>query len=269
VGNEVGNEAWNEVGNEVGNEVRNEVRNEVGNRKIFKKYYSFSWYGNFSDYGWVSFHDFFDRLKLFNDSTARLGFRKLRDTVLAAGIYDMIQLKRFCIVISRPTEVHKGQRRLHNVKGHAVKFRDGYGVYRLHGVRLDKKLFDKFTSGKMTALEIITHPNQDQKRAMAMVYGNEKMVTELKAKEVAREIDNQGHTMRILAIAQKEDVPLVFYEAFCPSKVEKVYLRIPTAFALQSDTKMMTPSQAKVWTYPIMWEEYEETGVLPQFEMET
>ena len=268
---EVGDEVWAEVraevraevGAEVWAEVGAEVWAEVGAQKL-KKYYKFAWYGSLADYGWVSFYDFFDQIGLLDGRPeARDKFRTFRDKVLRANVYDMIQLNRFCIVVALPKYVKRDQaKRVHSLKGHAIEFKDGYGINRIHGVKFDKTLFSRFTKGEVTALEIITHKNQDQKRAMAMAYGNEKLVNELKAQVVSEEVDKLGNTMRILVVKDSEE-DLVFYEAIDPSKDEKVYLRIPPEFAIK------TAREAKVWTFPVMWEEYEKTGKLPEFAIET
>ena len=267
VWDEVMDEVWDEVRAEVWDEVRAEVMDEVGDEvraQKLKKYYRFAWYGSLDDYGWVSFYDFFDQIGLLDGRPeARDKFRTFRDKVLRANIYDMIQLNRFCIVISLPKYVRRDQaRRVHSLEGHAIEFNDGYGINRIHGVKFDKELFTRFTKGEVTAIEIITHKNQDQKRAMAMAYGNEKLVNELKAQVVSEEVDKLGNTMRILVVKDSEE-DLVFYEAIDPSKDEKVYLRIPPMFANK------TAKEAKVWTFPVMWEEYEKTGKLPEFTVET
>lgn len=260
---EVRNEVWAEVWAEVDAEVRAEVEDEVRAQKL-KKYYRFAYYGSLEDHGWVSFYDFFDQIGLLDGRPeARDKFRTFRDKVLRANVYDMIRLNRFCIVIGLPKWVKRDEaKRVHSLEGHAIEFNDGYGINRIHGVKFDKELFTSFTKGEVTALEIITHKNQDQKRAMAMAYGNEKLVNELKAQVASEEVDKLGNTMRILVVKDSEE-DLVFYEAIDPSKDEKVYLRIPPEFATK------TAAEAKVWTFPVMWEEYEKTSKLPEFTIET
>ena len=263
VWNEVSNEVGDEVWNEVGDEVWNEVWNEVKKQKILK-YFNFAWYaGGATDYGWVSFYDFFDRLGILDGQPrAQEKFRIFRDKLLKANVYDMIQLNRFCIVISLPKFVKRDvSGRVHSTNGHAIEFQDGYGINRIHGVKFDKPLFDKFTSGKMTALELITHGNQDQKRAMVLEYGNQKLVEELKAKVESEELDTKGNPMRILSIKDAEE-DLVFYEGVDPAKNEKIHLRLPPSM------KNRRPIEAKIWTFKELWNEYEKTGILPTFVQE-
>jgi hypothetical protein len=263
VGDEVGAEVWAEVWDEVWAEVGAEVGAEVKRTKI-AKYYPFAYYaGGATDYGWISFYDFFDRLGVLDGRPqAQEKFRTFRDKLLKANVYDMIQLNRFCIVISLPKFVKRdASGRVHSTNGHAIEFQDGYGINRIHGVKFDKPLFDKFTSGKMTALELITHGNQDRKRAMVLEYGNQKLVEELKAKVESEEVDTKGNVMRILSIKDAEE-DLVFYEGVDPAKNEKIHLRLPPSM------KSRRPIEAKIWTFKELWTEYEKTGILPTFAQE-
>ena len=169
----------------------------------------------------------------------------------------------FVIVCERPKSINLDDKgRLHSPKKKSIEYKDGWGLYHLHGIQFTEQEFATFTSGKRDALSIMTEPNQDKKRVMIMTYGNDKLIQELGAVELSVEKDNLGYDMRLLKIANKEE-PLIFYEAIDPSKNEKVYLRVPPVF----ETKR--PLEAKLWGYAPLWEEYEKTGVLPEFAFET
>ena len=71
--------------------------------------------------------------------------------------------------------------------------------------------------------------------------------------------------MRILKLMHEvEDGQRVFiYEAIDPSKDEKIYLRLPPEFENKK------PIEAKIWTWKVLWDEYEKTKKIPEFVCET
>lgn len=168
-----------------------------------------------------------------------------------------IQLDWLCIVSGYPEYIKRDDKnRMHNPDGYAIEWKDWYGQYYIHWVWFTPEEWDKYR--KATALDIITRPNQDQKRAMMMVYGNDKLITELWAKVVNKMKDGMWYDMTLYCIEDKsqegEDRYMVFYEAIDPSKDEKIVLRVPPEF------RNRTAQEAKYWTFPQLWEEYEKTG---------
>lgn len=264
VGDGVEAGVWAGVRAGVGDGVRAGVRAGVEKRKI--KWYCFSPYVNFSDLGWVAFYDYFDRAGILEQVCEKSkveDYRKYRELMLC-GVYDTIQMKNVCIVVEMPKKSHNDNHgRRHNMKGHSLEWSDGWGIYEIHGVRFDKDEYLKFTSGGMDALDIMNEKNQDKKRVMAMEYGNEALIKELKAIELSREKDNQGNDMILWKINIVGDDPIIIYQGTCPSKGEVIYLRVPP---MMENKK---PIEAKIWTFKELWLDYEKTGVLPQFIQET
>lgn len=96
-----------------------------------------------------------------------------------------------------------------------------------------------------------------------MVYGNDRLIKELQAKPKNEEIDGQGNIMRIYSIKLSDDENMVIYEGICPSKNEKIYLRVPPEFENKK------PIEAKCWTFAPAWDFYKETGEIPEMIIET
>jgi hypothetical protein len=211
-----------------------------------------------SDYNWLSFYEVFDK---FIKGEPRKNFKKMVK-YMESGIFMCVQLDGLCVVCGHPKIKRDDKGRLHSIKEQAVIFPDGYSQYYINGIGFTKEEFEKFSQGKMSALEIMNWKNQDQKRVMAMNYGNDKLIKELNAKELSREKDACGNDMVLWKIEQEEE-PMIFYEGIDNSKNEKIYLRLPPEF------EKRRPIEAKLWTFKELWEEYQETGVLPEFVMET
>ena len=174
VWNQVGNQVWNQVGNQVGNQVwnqvwnqvRNQVRNQVENQKM--EFFTFAYYGSSSDFGWISFYDFFDRIgiKLTNEN-----FYKFME-LMRSGIYDMVQLDGLCIVASLPKIVRRNtQNFMHSDEFPAIEWRDGFKLHYLNGVFFPEDLWKQVVSKEMPFEDILKIEDIDQ-RTQAMRYGD-------------------------------------------------------------------------------------------------
>jgi len=130
------------------------------------------WVGGYW-WGAVCFAAFFFeicKLKLAKDIIERAeAYRKVCESV--SYIWPN---RNFVIVCERPSEIHRNEKGLlHNARGLAIKYPDGYGFYVLNGVRFPEKLFLKVTSGKMPFKEILAIEDTDQ-RTQAMRFGDVK-----------------------------------------------------------------------------------------------
>jgi hypothetical protein len=151
--------AWSNV---LGN-VEINVRSNVESNQL--KYFSFGAYGSVSDYGWLSFYDFFERIGLEYQNE---GFTRFKELV-RCGIYDMIQLEEVCVVCSLPSkikrEVNEGIGVLHSITESAIAWEDGYEQHYLWGVYFDPELFGKVTSKDVTLKELLSIKNTEQRMA--------------------------------------------------------------------------------------------------------
>ena len=230
---EVWQEVWREVGQEVGQEVEQEVEQEVWQevwREVWQevwqeklKYYSFGSYLSSWYYDWYSFYDYFHRIKAIKNEK----FLKLKEGV--KGIFEVIYLKGYCLVSTCPEYVKKKAGRLHNEHGPAVKFRDGYSVYALNGVRFPKKLYLQVISRKMKMEDILKIKDIDQ-RTQAMKFASSRirdfyLSQKGKMTDEVFKLDVKGRPVKyqLWKIPQGEvfnrEVAFVLYD--CPSSIER------------------------------------------------
>lgn len=66
--------------------------------------------------------------------------------------------------------------RFHSVTKPAIKWKNGWEGYFLHGVAFDKPQWTKIIKGKITAKEILTEENMERRMAMLKVAGIEKIL---------------------------------------------------------------------------------------------
>jgi hypothetical protein len=165
VGDQVRDQVWaqvmNQVWDQVMNQVRDQVRDQVGDQKI--QFENFASYGNISDFGWVSFYDYFQEVnvKLGDKENDFNTFKNF----LKTGFYDCIQLKRCVIVCKRPISIKKNSISLHSIDGPAIKWEDGYELYFVNGRSISKDNFQKISDKKYTIVDFAKETNEEVKSA--------------------------------------------------------------------------------------------------------
>ena len=178
VGNQVGSQVWDQVGSQVwdqvGVQVGSQVCGQVGSqvwdqvRDQKMEFFTFAYYGSSSDFVWISFYDFFDRIgiKLTNEN-----FYKFME-LMRSGIYDMVQLDGLCIVASLPKIVRRNtQNFMHSDEFPAIEWRDGFKLHYLNGVFFPEDLWKQVVSKEMPFEDILKIEDIDQ-RTQAMRYGD-------------------------------------------------------------------------------------------------
>jgi len=199
VWNEVGKEVWNEVGigvrdevrDEVEKEVKNEVGDEVGNvikeRNGKKRYlidfcspylfgcydsYYFSYYSFFKDecsvkYKCVKKYEIYEKL-------CELSF--------------VYPLKNVCFVSEKPIEINIKDKHLHADGKPALKYSDGFGLYRLNGIDVPKWLVLD-NAERIDPKKFVEIKNVEVRREFVRKVGIDRIVHELGAKLLEKSED--------------------------------------------------------------------------------
>ena len=126
--------------------------------------------------------------------------------------------------------------RLHNEKEPAVKYADGYALYSLNGVSLDKELFEKIP--EMSAKEVLAIENTEQRRVVYEIMDKSKM-KELDF-EILDEIkdDGYGYTMKVISFkVDKFDEPFNYLNCFDPSTGREYFLQTEETTCLKAKAK--------------------------------
>ena len=214
-------------------------------------------YMGIGDYWWLSFYDYFYKIGIKINKA-----KKFKELVYKSNIFDSLCFKNIAIVYEHPQTIKKDDKwRLHNHQWAAIEWNDWYYQNYIHWVRFNYEEFEKFKKWILKAKDIINRPNQDQKRVMMMVYGNDKLIKELKAKTINKMKDDNWYFMRLLMIedssqSQESERYMVYYEATDPSKNEKIILRVPPEF------RNRTAYEAKLRTFAPLRDEYEKNKSL-------
>ena len=188
VRNQVRNQVWDQVWDQVGNQVGNQVKNQVENTPFC--YVPFSSYINYSDFGWLSFYEFFNKeVGLIQD------FKEKLDSIISftESSFMSIQLEGLCIVSKYPSKIiRNAENNLHNIEGAAIEFSDGYKQYYFNGINISEDLYNKLTEKSYT-FEDWSKEENEEVRSLVLAFYEEKFGGEFVYRFLSRylkEVDN-------------------------------------------------------------------------------
>jgi hypothetical protein len=259
-------QVWDQVRAQVGDQVRDQVRAQVGDQvrdqvraeKIEVQY--FANYGSIWDFGWLAFYEYFRSIGI---KVEHEGFDKFND-LMKCGIYDMIQLKGFCIVSELPTDIKRdASNQLHNTEGSAIKWSDNYEQYYIHGRAISKKYFDSISNKSFTMEDFISEENEESKSTcIAMMqdkYGDEYIVSFFREhlKEIDTYVDKKkeeflegttnGMNVGVYTLfkGQINNENIAYVRCYCPSTDRMFFLGV------DSTNKTAKDAIASLYRIPI------------------
>ena len=174
-----------------------------------------------SDFGWVGFYDYFRQLNYFNYNWSDfLSFQKL----LKSGVYDFIAFKDILFVSSCPIKIYQdSNNRLHNTEGPAVRFKDGYSVYAIHGRILPAWIWEKKET--ITKKMFINEKNSEIRGGIYSVLGEKRMMELLGAieidKGIIQHLNDEVEVVKLYktkeTFSEIDNKPLAWVKFTCPS----------------------------------------------------
>ena len=226
VGDSVGDSVWDSVrdsvrdsvGDSVWASVRASVWDSVGDsvREIFNLYSS---YVDLSNYGWVSFYDFFDKINIIDN----FNFKQYKK-ILKSGVFNAYEFENYVFVIQPPIYVERNsQGRLHSTSTAAVKFRDGSSYYFINGRQIPEWVVEK--KDAITKDQFLQEKNSDIRGAIYEVLGSEGIINLLGAEitdtKTIHHANGDVETVELLktkdTFSELDDDPLAWVKMTCPS----------------------------------------------------
>ena len=137
------------------------------------------------DSGWTAWADFMQRIGV--DYEKEWYFDTWRDLINKSGIFATVLCENVALVCIRPSEVHRNELGdLHNTRGAAIKWRDGYGEYFLNGVAVDEAIVVT-PAEKLDPKIILKEQNAEVRRELVRKIGIERIVLNLGAKSLDKQ----------------------------------------------------------------------------------
>ena len=157
-------QVWAQVRAQVGDQVRAQVWDQVWAQI----------YGN-HDAGWLSFYDFFSSVC---DLECCLSLNPLCELAKHCGWW--APYENAAILQDRPSHIHlDDDGRLHHDSRMACEYSDGFGVWAIHGVRVDEQIVCDPSS--QTISQIREDDNAERTRIRIERFGWERYLTEINA----------------------------------------------------------------------------------------
>ena len=157
---------WANVGDNVGANVGANVMANVGDNvsnNVGANVELLCSYGDVSDYGWVSFYDYFTEIGILENSS----FNNFRD-LLKSGYFTMIQMRNACFVVRNPKFINLENNQMHSLKGNAIEFNDGWGMNFIQGRYLPPNTFNKLVSKEYTFEDFLKEDNEEFKSTVLL-----------------------------------------------------------------------------------------------------
>lgn len=209
---------WASVYDSVEASVRNSVWDSVRD-SVERIFYLDSLYINLSNYGWVSFYDFFEKINIIDN----FNFKQYKK-ILKSGVFNAYEFENFVFAIQPPIYVERNsQGRLHSTSTAAVKFRDGSSYYFINGRPIPEWVIEKKDS--ITKDQFLQEKNSDIKGAIYEVLGSEGIINLLGAEITdTNTIHHANGDVETVELLKTKDIfpeldnkPMAWVKMTCPS----------------------------------------------------
>jgi hypothetical protein len=218
----------------------------------FKENYNLkSTYCGWSNFGWVSFYDYFTRIGVINHED----FNQYKD-IIRSNVFETFEFENAVFAVQPPAEINRNENgQLHSTSGHALAFKDGSKFYYINGREIDRALIE----GEITKERFLTEENEDIRGAIFEIVeskGEGSMMDLLEAYEYGTEtIEHRNGEQEVLTLYRtketfaelqdingKTDVPLCWLRLVCPSTGQN--------YLISTDSSFKTPTEAAKYHRP-------------------
>ena len=164
VGASVRDSVRDSVEDSVGASVRDSVRDSVEDSvkgDLQKEFTNYSSYNGFSNYGWVSFYDFFERINVLDNFKFKQ-YKKL----IKSNCFNAYEYENYVFAIQPPIVITKNDSGvLNSIEDAAVQFKDGTKYYYIQGRNISEELFTKLKEDKYTMEDFSKEEDEEIKSA--------------------------------------------------------------------------------------------------------
>lgn len=121
-----------------------------------------STYVGWSNFGWVSFYDYFTNIDVINHEDFN-EYKKL----IESNVFECFEFEKAVFAVKPPMEIIYNENLLpHNIEGHSIQFIDGSKFYHVNGFAISKELFDSLYNKTYTVENFLSESNEEIKSAV-------------------------------------------------------------------------------------------------------
>ena len=213
---------WASVGASVGASIRASIRDSVRasvGASVRASVNEYSSYIDLSNYGWVSFYDFFEKINLLDNFNFKQ-YKKL----IRSNVFNAYEYENYVFAIQPPVYIETNLAgRLHSTTQAAVQFRDGSEYYFINGRSIPAWIVNDKSS--ITKERFMKETDADIKGAIYESIGQQGMLDLLGAKVVdRREIVHANGDREVVELLKTDDLfkeidnqPFAWVSMCCPS----------------------------------------------------
>lgn len=207
---------------------------------------------------WVPFYDYFQRIGVSLGPKEK-DFNRYKEIVLSEFVYGMFY-ESVAIVSVKPLEINRDENgRLHKIDGPAIKWRDGWENYAVHGVRFKKDLFtEAFIKKSLKPEDILTLDNAEQKSVIIQEYGYGEIIKSLgdKVKIINKEKGFVNRTMPVEYVLMDVDFGWTVHRFVKVGWYHKDKSYHETFLGVPISKETDTCKKAIAWTFYMKEDEY-------------
>lgn len=121
-----------------------------------------STYIGWSNFGWVSFYDYFTEIKQIDNEDFN-NYKKL----IESNVFDSFEFEKVVFAVKPPVVVHYNDNKIsHNLYGPSIVFADGTELYSVNGLTITKELFTSLHDRTYTTYDFFNEKNEEVKSAV-------------------------------------------------------------------------------------------------------
>ena len=190
-----------------------------------------STYIGWSNFGWVSFYDYFTRIGVINNED----FNKYQ-TLIESNVFETFEFENVVFAVKPPLKVSYNEQQIsHSIEGPSIQFVDGTDYYTINGFGVSKEFFDKLYNQEYTSEDFFRESNEEKKSAVISFIqsrdGDTGVYHFLKEslKEVDTYVDKKSPEMLVGTVnspnvgvytlfkGEVNDVEIAYVRCYCPS----------------------------------------------------
>ena len=202
LGGQLGDQLWDQLRGQLGDQLWDQLRGQLGDQLWD------AWWGQW-DAPYVAWWLFGLKMGVVLDDRLSEGLRGWEDVARSCGWW--FPRRGAVILCDRPSVIAKDDEgRLHRGDGPALAFRDGYGLWAIHGVRVTQQIAERPET--LRPEEIVAEPNAEVRRVMVERFGADRLMAALRPEVRHEDVDRLGAVRRLLRVEMADDEPLCMVE---------------------------------------------------------
>jgi hypothetical protein len=152
--------------------------------------------------------------------------------------------KDLALLVRRPTMLSRdGEGRLHNERGKCLEYRDGWGFYAWHGVRVPERVI--LAPERLARVDFLNEQNGEVRRVIQERMG-ERFISELGGQVL--DSDSRGTLYEVCLPEDDPERVARYVQVQDASTVRRSFLRVPPT--------IQTAAEAVAWTFRVGVDDY-------------